>query len=222
MYNCVDLRTCFIENEYSYIDKEFKKDMCFMAEPKFTVIDVSHHQGKIDWKKVKRSGIKGAIIRVSDSTAGMDKQCNRNISQCEELGIPFGLYIYSRAKDIKTVKKEADIILKKAKGHKIQFPLYIDLEHPGCEKFAKTAAKEFGRIVEKKGYHCGVYANQNWWKNYLKGLKRYTKWVARYGKKPAVSDVDMWQYTMEGKVAGISGYCDKNKCYVDFPKLIRS
>lgn len=192
-----------------------------MAKPKFIVIDVSHHQGKIDWKKVKKSGIGGAIIRVSDSTNGPDRQCDRNIAQCEKLGIPFGLYIYSRAKDKKKVKKEANIILKKAKGHKIRFPLYIDLEQPGCEKFAKTAAKEFGRIVEKKGYRCGVYANQSWWKNYLKGLNRYSKWVARYGKKPSISGMDMWQYTMAGKISGISGNCDKSKCYVDFPKILK-
>lgn len=192
-----------------------------MAKPKFIVIDVSHHQGKIDWKKVKRSGIGGAIIRVSDSTGTPDRQCDRNIAQCEKYKIPFGLYIYSKAKDKKKVRKEADIILKKAKGHKIQFPLYIDLEQPGCEKYAKMAAKEFGRIVEKKGYWCGVYANENWWKNYLKGLDHYTKWVARYGKKPAISGMDMWQYTMKGKVSGISGNFDKSKCYVDFPEILK-
>lgn len=218
MYNFVDLRTDLCKGEYSISKQFYNSDVNFMAKPKFTVIDVSYYQGKIDWKKVKKSGIEGAVIRVSDSVGNLDSQCDRNIAQCEKYGIPFGLYIYSRAKDKKTAKKEANIILKKAKGHKIQLPLYIDLEQPGCEKFAKTAAKEFGRIVEKKGYRCGVYANQNWWKNYLKGLTQYSRWVARYGKKPTVSNVDMWQYTMKGKVPGISGYCDKNKCYVDFPK----
>ncbi|MCI9166730.1 MAG: hypothetical protein HFH01_00830 [Dorea sp.] len=192
-----------------------------MAKTKFIVIDVSHHQGKIDWKKVKKSGIDGAIIRVSDSTGTPDRQCDRNIAQCKKYKIPFGLYIYSRAKDKKKVRKEADIILKKAKGLNIQFPLYIDLEQPGCEKYARMAAKEFGRLVEKEGYWCGVYANQSWWKNYLAGLNRYSKWVARYGQKPTIPRMDMWQYTMEGKIPGIAGDCDKNKCYVDFPKLLK-
>lgn len=192
-----------------------------MAKTKFIVIDVSHHQGKIDWKKVKKSGIDGAIIRVSDSTGTPDRQCDRNIAQCKKYKIPFGLYIYSRAKDKKKVRKEADIILKKAKGLNIQFPLYIDLEQPGCEKYARMAAKEFGRLVEKEGYWCGVYANQSWWKNYLAGLNRYSKWVARYDQKPTIPRMDMWQYTMEGKIPGIAGDCDKNKCYVDFPKLLK-
>ena len=191
-----------------------------MAKAKFIVVDVCDDQGKIDWKKVKRSGIGGAIIRVSDSTGTPDKQCDRNIAQCEKYKIPYGLYIYSRAKDKKKVRKEANLILKKAKGHNIQFPLYIDLEQPGCEKYAKMAAKEFGRLVEKKGYRCGVYANQSWWKNYLVGLNRYSKWVARYGKKPTISGMDMWQYTMEGKISGILGSCDKNKCYIDFPERL--
>ena len=185
-----------------------------------TVIDVSHHQGVINWEKVKKAGIDGAIIRVSDSTGTMDRQCNRNIKECERLGIPFGLYIYSRAKTKAKVKEEADIILKKAKGHKISFPLYIDLEQAGYESYAKMAAEEFGAIIERAGYWCGVYANQNWWQNYLKGLEKFTKWVARYGKEPTISNIDMWQYSSSGKVSGISGNVDVNECYVDFPSLI--
>ena len=107
-----------------------------MAKIKRKVIDVSHHQGKIDWAKVKAARIDGVIIRVADGTKVMDRQCDRNIKECERLGIPFGLYIYSRAKTKKQARKEANIILKKAKGHKIQYPLYIDLEQPtiinGC------------------------------------------------------------------------------------------
>lgn len=192
-----------------------------MAKIKRKVIDVSHHQGKINWRRVKASGIDGVIIRVADGTKTMDRQCDRNIKECERYGIPFGLYIYSRAKTKRQARKEASIILKKAKGHKIQYPLYIDLEQTGNGKYAKKAAEEFGNIVEKKGYWCGIYANLNWWETYLKGMNRFTKWVARYGKKPKIKGMDMWQYSSKGKVAGISGKCDMNYCYVDFPKLIK-
>lgn len=192
-----------------------------MAKIKRKVIDVSQYQGKIDWKRVKDAGIEGAIIRVGDGTTIKDKQCDRNIKECERLGIPFGLYIYSRAKTRKEARREADIILKKAKGHKIQYPLYIDLERPGYGKYAKRVAEEFGDRVEKKGYWCGVYANLGWWEDYLKGMNRFSKWVARYGKKPKIADMDMWQYSSTGKVPGISGNCDMDYCYVDFPKLIK-
>lgn len=192
-----------------------------MAKIKRKVIDVSHHQGKIDWGKVKASGIDGVIIRVADSTKIMDRQCDRNIKECERYGIPFGLYIYSRAKTKKQARKEAAIILKKAKGHKIQYPLYIDLEQAGYGKYAKKVATEFGNAVEKKGYWCGVYANLGWWEDYLNGMNRFSKWVARYGKKPKTANMDMWQYSSKGKVTGVSGECDMNYCYVDFPKLIK-
>lgn len=192
-----------------------------MAKIRRKVIDVSQYQGKIDWKRVKDAGIEGAVIRVGDGTRTKDKQCDRNIRECERLGIPFGLYIYSRAKTKKQARREADIILKKAKGRKIRYPLYVDLEQPGNGKYAKKVAEEFGKRVEKKGYLCGVYANLNWWETYLKGMDQFTKWVARYGKKPKITGMDMWQYSSAGKVPGISGNCDMDYCYVDFPKLIK-
>ncbi len=191
-----------------------------MAKTKLTVIDVSDYQGRIDWEKVKKDGIDGAIIRAAYSTVKWDRECDRNIAECERLGIPFGLYIYSLAKTKKRARQEADAILEKAKGHKIDFPLYIDLEQAGYGKYAKEMAEEFGRVIEKAGYWCGVYANQSWWLQYLRGLNRFTKWVAWYGAKPTVEGTDMWQYTSAGKVDGISGHCDKNKCYRNFPKLI--
>lgn len=186
----------------------------------YKVIDVSHHQGVIEWEKVKSSGVKGVIIRVSDSTQTIDRQCERNIEECEKLGIPFGLYIYSRAQNENKVKQEAQIVLDKAAGHKIQYPLYIDLECAGCETYAKEAAILFGEMIEEKGYWAGVYANQYWWQNYLKGLEKFTKWVARYGAQPTVPQTDMWQYSSTERINGITGNVDVNACYVDFPSKI--
>lgn len=184
------------------------------------VIDVSHHQGSIDWEKVKADGVKGAIIRVSDSIGTLDRQCDRNMAECERLGIPYGLYIYSRAGNDAMLQREAALILSKAKGHPIQYPLYIDLEQPGSGAYAKRAAEYFGSLVQKEGYWCGIYANLNWWNNYLAGVDQFTKWVARYGEKPSVNNLDMWQYSSAGRISGISGNCDVNECYRDFPAEI--
>lgn len=185
----------------------------------YKVIDVSHHQQTIDWDKVKADGVVAAIIRVSDSTGTMDRQCDRNIAECERLGIPFGLYIYSRATNETKLNQEINIILNKAAGHTIQFPLYIDLECAGCESYAATAAEKFGKAVEAAGYWAGVYANYNWWTNYLTKVTRFTKWVARYGSACGLS-CDIWQYSSEGKVNGISGNVDMNYCYRWFPNEI--
>ena len=117
------------------------------------------------------------------------------------------------------MKREAQICLDKAEGHILKYPIYIDLEAKGMESYAKTAAVVFGDIIEAAGYWAGVYANQSWWSAYLNGLTKYTKWVARYGTKPTINDIGMWQYSNTGKVDGIAGNVDLNECYVTFPDM---
>lgn len=187
------------------------------------VIDVSHHQGTINWDMVKSDGVEGAIIRVSDSTGTMDRECDRNVTECTRLGIPFGLYIYSRAKDSSKLQSEIDLILGKANGCNksvLLYPLYIDLEQSGCESFANTAANEFKKQIEAAGYYAGVYANKNWFDNYVGDTGNMTRWAARYNDTLGMDGVDMWQYTSKGSVSGISGNVDMNHCYRDFPTEI--
>lgn len=189
------------------------------------VIDVSKWQGKIDWEKVKPN-IDGAIIRCgygSDAIAHDDSQFKRNADECTRLGIPFGVYIYSYAKSIDAAKSEAAHVLRLIKGYKLSYPVYLDLEENGTQNGAAERAIVFGDIIEKAGYWCGIYANLNWWNNYLKkDLERFTKWVAQYNKKCTYTGthLDMWQYTSKGKVNGISGNVDMNECYRDFPAEI--
>lgn len=188
------------------------------------VIDVSHHQGEINWEKVKVAGVRGAIIRVSDSTGTMDRQYDRNVSECTRLGIPFGLYIYSRAKDAAKLQGEIDLILSRANRCNksvLLYPLYIDLEAYGCEGYANTAANEFKKQIEAAGYYAGVYANKNWFDNYVGSTGNMTRWAARYNSELGMNGIDMWQYTSSGSVDGISGSVDMNHCYRDFPSEIR-
>ena len=185
------------------------------------VIDVSTWQGKIDWEKVKPH-IDGAIIRCgygSDSEKYDDDQFKRNADECTRLGIPFGVYIYSYAKTDEKAKSEAEHVLRLIKPYKLSYPVYYDLEEPGTEKGAVDRAVIFGGIIEKAGYWCGVYANLNWWNNYLKGLERFTKWVAQYNTKCDYkgAHLDIWQYSSKGSVPGIKGNVDMNYCYRDFP-----
>lgn len=191
---------------------------------KFKVIDVSVHQGTIDWEKVKPH-IDGAILRVgygSDITKQDDRQFKRNADECTRLGIPFGVYIYSYADSNEEAKSEAAHCLRLIKGYKLSYPVYLDLEEKGTEKGAIERAVIFGDIIEKAGYWCGVYANLNWWNNHLKGLDRFTKWVAQWTKQCTYkgSNLDMWQYSDKGTIPGIKGCVDMNYCYRDFPSEI--
>lgn len=193
-------------------------------EIKTKVIDVSEHNGVIDWEKVKPH-IDGAILRVGygiDIQKQDDKYFKRNADECTRLGIPFGVYIYSYADTVEKAKSEAAHILRLIKGYKLSYPVYYDLEEKGTEKGAVERANIFGDIIEKAGYMCGIYANLNWWNNYLKGLDRFTKWVAQYHRECTYkgSNLDMWQYSEKGEISGIRGYVDMNDCYRDFPSEI--
>lgn len=187
------------------------------------VIDVSHHNGTIDWESVKASGIDGAIIRCgfgSDIASQDDTQWERNADECTRLGIPFGVYLYSYATTDSMAKSEAEHVLRLIKGYKLSYPVYYDLEENGTESGAAERARIFCEAIEAAGYWAGVYANKNWWDNYLTGLTEYTRWVARYNSTLGMDNVDMWQYTSDGSVTGISGRVDMNHCYRDFPKEI--
>ena len=121
------------------------------------IIDVSYHNGTIDWNKVKAAGIQGAIIRCGygDNIASQDdKQFKRNADECVRLGIPFGIYIYSYAKNTTQAKSEAEHALRLATPYKgkMSYPIYYDLEEKGTESVAAQNAIVFGEIIEAVGY----------------------------------------------------------------------
>lgn len=195
------------------------------------LIDVSQHQGTINWDQVK-SHIDGAILRCGygmDIASQDDKQWARNVEECERLGIPYGVYIYSYATNTDRAKSEAQHVLRLIQGHKLTYPVYFDIEEPGTEGAAVDNAIAFGDIIEAAGYWCGVYYNRNWHNNVIKGqLDRFTRWGAGYGTnngqkqdkyKPGFGE-DIWQYSSVGSVPGISGGVDVNVCYRDFPAEI--
>ena len=195
------------------------------------LIDVSEHQGVIDWEQVK-DHIDEVILRCGygmDIASQDDKQWARNVAECERLGIPYGVYIYSYATNTDRAKSEAQHVLRLIQGHKLSYPVYFDIEEPGTEGSAVANAIAFGDIIEAAGYWCGVYYNRNWHNNVIKGqLDRFTRWGAGYGTnngqkqdnyKPGFGE-DIWQYSSKGSVPGVSGNVDVNVCYRDFPAEI--
>lgn len=192
---------------------------------KKVLIDVSEHQGVIDWEKAMYH-IDGAILRCGyggDYEDQDDEQFKRNADECTRLGIPFGVYIYSYAKSLQAAQFEADHVLRLIKGYKLSYPVYLDLEQSGTENGAVERAIAFGDIIEKAGYWCGIYANLYWWETILKkGLERFTKWVAQYNVACEYdgANLDIWQFTSKGNVPGVSGNVDMNECYRDFPAEI--
>lgn len=189
------------------------------------IIDVSEHQGVINWEKVKADGIDGAIIRCGfgqNKTGQDDKQFKRNADECSRLNIPFGVYLYSYAKTAAKAQGEAEHALRLVKGYKLSLPIFYDLEEQFTETVAAAKARIFTDIITRAGYTAGVYSSLSWFKNYLKNYADGWRWVAAWGTnsgepqtKPA-GVVDCWQYTSRGTVAGINGRVDMNLLYRDF------
>lgn len=194
-------------------------------------IDVSAYQGKIDWQKVKASGIKFAILRCgfgSDMAKQDDSQFKRNADECARLGIPFGVYLFSYANTKEKAKSEADHVLRLVKGMKLSYPIFYDLED--ADTTQKCSAKEIGdfaeifcNAIEKAGYKPAIYANKYWFTSILTDSRfnKWDKWVAQYASKCTYSGkYTMWQYSSKGSVPGIAGSVDMNLCYVDYPSMI--
>lgn len=196
-------------------------------------IDVSAWQKNIDWDKVKAAGIKFAILRCgygSDIATQDDAYFSRNISECERVGMPYGVYLYSYANTVKKAKSEAAHVLRLIKGHKPQYPIYYDLEDGDTTgKCSKSAileiAKAFVNTLEAQGYWVGIYANKYWNTTYLTDTWYDCKarWVAQYNSECTYNgEYGIWQYSSTGKVDGISGNVDMNYAYVDYPALIKN
>lgn len=190
-----------------------------MAEIK--CIDVSVWQGNIDWTKVKASGIDYAIIRAGfgRETSQKDNKFEQNYTNAKKAGVKLGAYWYSYADSVTDAEKEAKACLSVLKGKTFELPVYYDLEDNSQVGFGKTTltniAKKFCDTLKASGYSVGVYANANWFKNYLdySGLKKlYSIWLAQYNST-AQYECDIWQYSSSGSVKGISGNVDMNTIY---------
>lgn len=192
-------------------------------------IDVSSHQGNIDWGKVKTQ-IDFAIIRLGygDNVERQDDSYFiKNVNGCINNNIPFGVYIYSYALNLdgsESIQSEIEHTKRMlSKISKKPFCVYIDMEDDSTIKLGKTMltnfALEFCKQIKNAGYRAGVYANENWFRNYLQvstiASYGYSIWCAKYStNKPNItSNYDIWQYSSTGRINGINGNVDMNYMY---------
>ena len=194
-------------------------------------IDVSSHQGTINWAK---TNVDFAIIRCGygDNIERQDDtQFVNNVNGCISNGIPFGIYLYSYAKNLtgnESIQSEIDHVLRLVNGKK-PFCIYIDMEDDstislGANKL-QSFAEYFCSKITEAGYKAGVYANQYWFNTYINPLsleqKGYSVWCAKYSnEEPKIkSKYDIWQYSSIGSVNGINGNVDMNYMYNDITNL---
>lgn len=187
-------------------------------------VDVSNHNGDINWQAVKEYGISFAIIRVGfgmDQEDQDDLRFKANADACRELGIPFGVYIYSYANTVEKAKSEAYHCLRLVSGYDLNFPIYYDLEDEKTtgkcsnSKILKIS-KAFAKVISDAGYEVGFYASTNWWQERLTDsyYDKHSRWVAQYNDECTYEGVkDMWQYTSAGKIPGMPGDADMDALY---------
>lgn len=188
-------------------------------------IDVSVHQGKIDWKKVKASGIDFAIIRAGygREISQKDKRFEENYAGAKAAGIKVGAYWYSYADSVSRVEQEARTFLKVIKGKKFDLPVFFDQEYEknilALSNNARTnIVLAFIKIVQAAGYDCGLYSSTDFIKNKLVTSKvsHLKIWLAEYGPKLHYNGkVWAWQYSSKGRVGGIKGNVDMNLGYFE-------
>ena len=210
------------------------------------IMDVSRHQGTINWEKVKASGkVDGVIIRAMGNSAEgrpsapyTDPQFARNYAECKRLGIPCGVYGYFKAVNREQADKELAYFKKLLTGRSFELPVAVDIEDEVQKPLGKAALTDLTAHMLSTVESWDVYAllyTGLWFGStflYMGGaaLKPYDVWLARYPKdqrktkpedKPKTAFAfGMWQYTSTARVPGVSTNVDMSHAYKDYSGII--
>ncbi len=193
-------------------------------------IDISRHNGSIDWNAVKASGVDYAIIRCGyrGSATGVlieDENFKKNIQGAAAAGLKIGVYVFSQAVNDVEAVKEASLAVGLVQGYKLTYPIFIDTESSGgradrIDRATRTAVvNAFCQTVASAGYQAGVYASKSWYEDNLNmsALGNYKIWLAQYAAAPTYKGkYHMWQYSSKGKISGITGNVDLNLSYFGY------
>ncbi len=189
-------------------------------------IDVSKHQGDIDWSQVNNDNIDFAIIRAGYRGYGTgeiseDGKFKNNIAGANAVGIDTGVYFFSQAISVSEAEEEAQFVIDLLKDYEVKYPVVFDMEFITEEdrirdlsmKEKTKVALAFCQKIEKAGYTPMIYGSASWLENtvFLDDISQYDLWVSEYKDAPTFPyDFKMWQYTNRGRVAGITGNVDLN------------
>lgn len=192
-------------------------------------IDVSKHNGVIDWSKAKND-INFAIIRAGYGRLASQKDIKfeKNYQGCVDNNIPKGAYWYSYATTVVDIKTEAKVFLETIKGKKFEYPVYLDIEEQSQANLSSITLnamiKAFCDTLETQGYFVGVYSYDSFFNKVSTDIQsRYSLWVANTSNVPQrVKTYGIHQHSFKGSVSGIKGAVDLNNCYIDYPSIIKA
>lgn len=190
-------------------------------------IDVSSHNGYIDWKKLKKQGVDFAFIRVgyrgyTKRKINQDKMFHYNIKEAQKARIKVGVYFFSQSININEAKEEAQFTIKNISSYNISMPVVYDMEEmpqdPArvdslTDSQRTDCALTFINTVEFNGYETMIYGNKKWlsYKFEPERIGKKNLWLASYNDRPGYPyRFKAWQYTEKGRLKGIKGNVDFN------------
>ncbi|MCD8353444.1 MAG: lysozyme [Clostridiales bacterium] len=229
------------QNEYTEEDFALGEDgrMVCLTSGYRTGIDVSAHQGDIDWEAVAADGVSFAMLRVgfrgygAEGTLNLDEYFLQNAQAAVEAGLDIGVYFFSQATSAEEAEEEAAFVLEQLEGLTITFPVAYDWELIDAEDSGETGARTddvddetaaacaeaFCAAITQAGYQAALYVNnQTGYFSYDDAqLQSYFLWYAGYEQSypDYYYAVDLWQYTESGAVDGIVGGVDLNIYPID-------
>ncbi len=189
-------------------------------------VDVSEHNGYVDYPALKAAGITFVFVRSGYGTSHIDTQFYNNMANAKAAGMKIGIYHFSYALDVAGAKKEAEFVLRLLKAYKddITLPVYFDMEYDSVSYAAKKGvtlgktafnnhAVAFCEAIKSAGYKPGIYYNYDYYKKMVSesSIGGYSQWYAQYASSPTLSrdKFDIWQKSS-------SWTCDGNSCRFDF------
>ncbi len=187
-------------------------------------VDLSEHNGSVDWGRLAEN-VDFAILRIgwvgNKNNHTVDDRFEEYYRAARAAGVKIGVYVYIYSNSETTAREGAEWAVKHLAGKTVDLPVYCDMEDSSLTDLGRakitSIAKAFNSVIEKAGYWAGIYANKNWYDNYLeKGIeKRYTSWIAHYtgGTDKYKGEYDVWQNSSDGSVGGLSGRVDTNYMY---------
>lgn len=196
-------------------------------------IDVSHHNGVIDWQKVKLSAVDFAILKCMYEAQShrKDEQFEANYKGCLQNGIETGVYIFIATSSLKDPVADAEALLRHLDGRPLPYGIWLDFESDVLRAQGGKKISELAYLYANKfkaaGYNVGIYCNADWYKNVIPAdlKKDFYFWIARYPKaddgqyhatsklKPNMQSCVAWQYSSKGNVQGIRTNVDMD---IDF------
>ncbi|MED1850367.1 glycoside hydrolase family 25 protein [Brevibacillus borstelensis] len=190
------------------------------------LIDVSHHQGVIDWPKVAADGIKGAFIKATEGVGYTDPRFLQNAKGAAAAGLQVGFYHYCRPETGNTPAAEAEWFAKSVKGLSAALPYVLDVEgaasNLGGAKLTQWVQQWLSEVERLTEHRVMIYTGASFAKTYLgKELAKWPLWIAHYGVNQPMSNPtwerwSVFQYASNGAVNGIKGNVDMNEMEVSF------